>query len=307
MAGAAMVYLIVILIVAPHNAVLLRGWGVPMATDVGLAVGVLNLFHRSVPVTLRTFLLLLAAADDVGSVIALAIFGHQKVHVIYVCFGLLVVVGCGLMLRKLRRFPVVLSIAALFLTWWSFGKAGVDPPLAGICIGLLAPPATKPIPTTLVSLNAMATSFAYLIVLPIFAFANLGVALPLSLSGTKADVGVAGAILLARLVGKPVGVILGILIGQRIERGKFGVPQEGASMQWIAAGVICSMGATVPLLYAQAVFLKSSLYNAAAGALIEATILGGIVGACLLGAQAFGRRSLTHGIGHETPVPPSPQ
>ncbi|MEI6736200.1 MAG: Na+/H+ antiporter NhaA, partial [Actinomycetes bacterium] len=116
-----------------HNTPARSSWGVPMATDVAFALGVLALAGPRIPRELRVFLLTLAVADDIFSVIALALTGPHAPDVAWT----LIAVAAGLAVAKFARFiPTALWVVALILEWLLFTKAGVEPSLAGVVIGL---------------------------------------------------------------------------------------------------------------------------------------------------------------------------
>lgn len=135
--GGMAVPALIFLAVAP-DGVAAGGWGVPMATDIAFAVGLLAVLGSRVPVAARLFLLTLAIVDDVGSVLVIAIFYPTDLSA-----GWLAVAGGALavvvLLRHLRvwAFPayVVLGVVA----WFATDQSGVHATMAGVAMGLLAP------------------------------------------------------------------------------------------------------------------------------------------------------------------------
>ncbi|WP_437515555.1 Na+/H+ antiporter NhaA [Sorangium sp. So ce1099] len=115
-----------------------HGWGVPMATDIAFAVGVLALLGKRVPPALRVLLLALAIIDDIGAIIVIALFYSSGVA----WTGLLIAAGGVLAVLVLQRFGVrrpVLYVAPGAVVWWGMLRAGVHPTIAGVVIGLLTP------------------------------------------------------------------------------------------------------------------------------------------------------------------------
>ncbi|AKF03964.1 Na+/H+ antiporter NhaA [Sandaracinus amylolyticus] len=114
------------------------GWGVPMATDIAFAVGVLTLLGRRVPPALRVLLLTLAIADDVGAVIVIALFYSNGIAL----GGLLLVVLAVLLTLVLQKAGVRrawLYVLPGILAWEGMHSAGVHPTLAGVMLGLMTP------------------------------------------------------------------------------------------------------------------------------------------------------------------------
>ncbi len=115
-----------------------RGWGVPMATDIAFAVGVLALLGRRVPAALRVLLLALAIIDDIGAIIVIAIFYSSGVSI----SGLLLAAGGVALVLVLQRLgvrrPVAYVIPGIIL-WLGCLRAGIHPTIAGVILGLLTP------------------------------------------------------------------------------------------------------------------------------------------------------------------------
>jgi NhaA family Na+:H+ antiporter len=115
-----------------------HGWGIPMATDIAFALGILALFGKRVPIGLKVFLTALAIADDMGAVMVIALFYTEEIR-----WSALVVAGgfllAGLLLRKLRirriEFPVVLIVGF----WIAVFASGIHATVAGILAALLVP------------------------------------------------------------------------------------------------------------------------------------------------------------------------
>ena len=114
------------------------GWGIPVATDIAFALGVLALVGRGVPVQLKVFLLTLAVADDVGGILIIAIFYSESIQVEW----LLGMVGAVAFLLLLKQFGFrhfgIHAIGGVFL-WLTLWEAGVHATLAGVILGLIVP------------------------------------------------------------------------------------------------------------------------------------------------------------------------
>jgi NhaA family Na+:H+ antiporter len=115
-----------------------RGWGVPMATDIAFAVGVLALLGRRVPAALRVLLLAVAIIDDIGAILVIALFYSSGVDVSGLAIAGFGVVFVLLMQRVGLRNPV-LYIAPGIVVWGGMLHAGVHPTIAGVILGLLTP------------------------------------------------------------------------------------------------------------------------------------------------------------------------
>lgn len=114
------------------------GWGIPMATDIAFAVGILTLFSKRVPFTLKIFLLALAIVDDLGAILVIAFFYTEQIH--QVALGMAAV---GIAVITIMKYSGVRQIAMYsvvgFLVWIAILKSGVHATISGVIIGLLTP------------------------------------------------------------------------------------------------------------------------------------------------------------------------
>ena len=270
MVGAAVAYLVTVAATGGGPAAA-RGWGVPMATDVAFTLGAMALLGRRVPPALRVFVLALAVADDVGSVIVLAVISASHVHV-----------RPWVLAAAVVWFAVVRSPAAEYgprggrtssralVEWALLAWGGVEPTLAGAFVGMIVPcaalPATARRPATKASdrapsstdrspsavLERVLNPVSILFILPLFALANTGVDLgtPGLTSGAGGSVVV--GVLVARLVGKMGGITVATAIIVRCRAVK--LPEGDRWSQLAGAAAMCGMGFTVPLLFATSAF-----------------------------------------------------
>jgi NhaA family Na+:H+ antiporter len=138
MAGAAVIYVIAIAILHPHVDAT-RGWGIPMATDVAFVLGAIALLGRRVPMSLRIFVLALAVADDVASVVILAFVGSTRIHLGWLAAAAAALGAVFVLLRRLVHHSWWPYVVAALVTWYLFVRAGIEPTLAGAFVGILIP------------------------------------------------------------------------------------------------------------------------------------------------------------------------
>ena len=256
-----------------HEPALRHGWGIPMATDIAFTLGVLALVGRRVPTALRLFLLALAVADDVLSVLALSVDGTTKVRVIGVLAGAAVAAVAFLTSRHhVTRTSRVLILVALWatLTW-----ANVEPALAGVVAGLLAPYDDDVAPR----LERATNRWSVAVVLPLYALVSCGVEWT-HLHWGGATTTIVVAVVVVRIVGKVLGITAGVALARRIGLP----PPTSISGPVLRAGaVLCAIGFTVPLLFAQALFSTSgATYGAFTVGLLGASVVAAVIGALLL-------------------------
>ena len=206
MAGAGLVYVLIV-----HQGPGAAGWGIPMATDIAFALGALALLGQRFPPGLRLMLLTLAVADDIGSVLVLAIFYSSRTHWPSLLGAAAVVAGMVAYRRRGRpsAWPYLVAGVAL---WVLLATGGVEPALAGVVVGVLIPGAAfslGPDAGRHVE-NAIAPISAY-VVLPLFAVANAGVVIDSSILHHPGATGVFVGIVAARVLGKLGGITLACL------------------------------------------------------------------------------------------------
>jgi NhaA family Na+:H+ antiporter len=260
------------------------GWGVPMATDIALVAAAAGVLGDRVPPRLRTFLVSVAVADDVASIAVLAVVSDRGVTVGTLArAGVLAAAGVACLVLGRRwsegSWPV---LAGLVLLWLALARIGVEPALAGVVAGSMAPtapgvrgraPADR--------LHAMAHPLAMAVVVPVFALANLGVDLRPALLAPPGAAGVFAGVVLARIVGKTGGIAAGGAlerVGQRQATGFDG-------RQLIGGSALCGAGFTVPVLFVALTLASTPALAAAA----RAGLLVGSVGAVLAGACVLRR------------------
>ena len=257
-----------------HNAPARSSWGVPMATDVAFALGVLALAGPRIPRELRIFLLTLAVADDIFSVIALALTGPHAPNAGWTMTAIVT----GLVVAKFARFiPTVLWVVALVIEWLLFTKAGVEPSLAGVVIGLAVPfHGERSVGHRLEMPVMLASTW---LALPLFAFVATGVTWSAIEWNTKGwQFGL--FLILARGVGKVVGIV-GVVILTR--RAGVGPDPLLTNSMFVGLALLCAVGFTVPLLFASNVLgVPSSLYLMATLSLLVASLICAIVGVLIL-------------------------
>ncbi|MBT4763014.1 MAG: Na+/H+ antiporter NhaA [Bdellovibrionaceae bacterium] len=115
-----------------------HGWGIPMATDIAFAVGILTLFSRKVPFALKIFLLALAIVDDLGAVLVIAFFYTDEIARNALGFA---AIGFGvislLKFSGIRKFLVYIILGIVI--WFAVLKSGIHATIAGVILGLLTP------------------------------------------------------------------------------------------------------------------------------------------------------------------------
>jgi len=281
----AAIYLLVAGRVAP------TGWGIPMATDIALALAALAVFGRSLPSGARAMLLGIAVIDDIGAIIVIAMFYSDGLNAAWLCVAAAAMGSAVVMARRGTQSIVgVAPVGALL--WLALHEAGVHATLAGVSMGLLAPTTSRrrttmvdsedrDRPSALGSVSVVEWLLHHLhpwsayAVLPVFALANAGVPLGRDDLASAAGSSVTWAVAMGLAVGKPLGVVLGAWLAIRL-----GVTRLPDGVGWrgmLAVGGAAGIGFTVALFVSDLAFDAEQWRRDATVGILSASLLSAIV------------------------------
>jgi NhaA family Na+:H+ antiporter len=282
MALPALIYLAIAGGVAPG------GWGVPVATDIALAVGLLAMLGTSVAASLRSFLLALAVIDDIGAILIIAFVYSTGIKFSWLAAAALCVGVITLLKRSGVESMLVYSIFALTL-WFSFYKTGVHPTLAGVIIGLMTPNIlhrsnkVEDVEDGSVSiiewLEHKFHPVSTFLVIPIFAFANTGVVITSeSVKGALQSL-IAWGIFFGLVVGKPLGVLIASIAAKRSKLADF--PEGATNSSILATGSAAGIGFTIAIFIADLAFDDAQTQDIAVLAVIVASVVSALLSIAL--------------------------
>ena len=295
-----------------HSGIGAHGWGIPMATDIGFALGVLALLGKRIPSSLRVFMLALAIVDDVGAILVIAFFYTPQISLpaLAVAGGLLVLLIAG----AIRRVPISVFVVVGFFFWAAVLSSGVHATIAGVILGLIAPIKPKLRPEDLAgnaeplleefrsqisaqdksSAEATLTQLDQLfrdtdsigerlergihpwvsfLVLPLFALASAGV----TLSTGQLKLTISSPIALGIFVGLIVGKMVGITAFSFLAvKSKIAGMADGLTWEGIVGvGILAGLGFTVSLFISGLSFEDENIVSTAKVAVLAASLLTG--------------------------------
>lgn len=272
----------------------LRGWAIPTATDIAFALGVLSLFGKRVPASLKIFLAALAIIDDLGAVIVIALFYTADLNLMALS-GAAIVVGNLIIFNRMgvsALWPYLVLGAVL---WVLVFLSGVHATLAGVVLALTIP--LKLMPGTPEATHAesplhklehhLHKPVAFAIV-PIFGFANAGVSfagVSMSVITEPLTLGVAAGLLLGKLVGV-LGTVA-VLVNLKLAE----LPAEASWGQMAGVALLCGIGFTMSLFIGMLAFNDPNVRDHVKIGILLGSLTSGLIGAVLL--TAFARRSET--------------
>jgi Na+:H+ antiporter, NhaA family len=282
MAVPALIYLAIAGGIAPG------GWGVPVATDIALAVGLLAMIGPSVPASLRSFLLALAVIDDIGAILVIAFVYSTGINFSWLAAAALSI-GLIAALKKVGVESVLIYSLFAFTLWFSLYKTGVHPTLAGVILGLMTPNILRP-GTEIEDMDDGSVSViewlehkfhpvSTFLVVPIFAFANTGVVITSeSIKGASQSL-IAWGIFFGLVVGKPLGILLAAVAAKRLKVADF--PEGANNSSILATGSAAGIGFTVAIFIANLAFDDSQTQDIAVLAVIVASVASALLSIAL--------------------------
>lgn len=274
MAVPALIYLAIAGGVAPG------GWGVPVATDIALAVGLLTMIGPSVAASLRSFLLALAVIDDIGAILIIAFVYSTGIKFSWLAAAALCIAIIAVLKKAGVESTLIYSLFA-FTLWFCLYKTGVHPTLAGVILGLMTPniirkrAKVEDIDDGSVSViewlehkfHPLSTFF----VVPVFAFANTGVVITAeSIKGASQSV-IAWGIFFGLVIGKPLGVLIASIAARRSKLADF--PEGATNSSILATGSAAGIGFTVAIFIANLAFNDAQTQDIAVLAVIVASVV----------------------------------
>lgn len=260
-----------------------RGWGVPVATDIALAVGLLGMVGSSAVASLRSFLLALAVIDDIGAILIIAFVYSSGVVISWVLAGVLAIVAV-LILQKLKVKKIIFYVICGMLLWFSLYKSEVHPTLAGVIMGILTPNIEKENSDLFDESDGAVSIIEWIegrlhpwssfVIVPIFAFANTGVVISQDSITAALDSPVAWGIFMGLVVGKPLGIFATIYLSKRINIGE--IPEGANPRSIFATGSAAGIGFTVAIFIANLAFADPEVQDLAVVSIISASIISGL-------------------------------
>lgn len=249
------------------------GWGIPMATDIAFALGIMTMAARSAPPGLIVFLTALAIVDDLGAIVVIALFYSTELAWFALFAGLAALAGAFLLKRmKIRFFPAYLVLG--LIAWYFFLKAGIHPTIAGVILGFSIP-AEKSCKTSMLHRweKRLHPWSAYLI-MPIFALSNAGV--EISLASLDFSSPLPWGILAGLFLGKPVGIFGSVYLLHKL--GNIDIPGKASPRELAATGMLGGIGFTMSIFIASIAFTDPALLNLAKFSILLASTISAAAG-----------------------------
>lgn len=274
-----------------------QGWAVPTATDIAFAVAVLSVVGRSLPTSLRAFLLTLAVVDDLLGIIVIATVYTESLHLIWLFASLVVVALFGVLVRTrfARTGPGSVALIVLGVTAWALMHAsGVHATIAGVALGMTAPALARAGERTSMAerLEHRWRPVSAGLAVPVFALFAAGVTLDSEVIGDALTDPVAQGVALGLVLGKPLGILAATWLVATFTQAQ--LAEDLAWRDVAAVGALAGMGFTVSLLIGALAFGEGSPHDQhLTVSILVASLVAAVVGGAALAARDRHHRALT--------------
>lgn len=258
------------------------GFGIPMATDIAFALGILSLAGKAIPVSLKIFLTALAIIDDLGAITIIAIFYTKNLQVVY----LLAAIGVFLILL-LAGFRKIYSLAFYIIggiiMWYFMLKSGVHATIAGVLLAFAIPFHKVDSKNPSYKLQHILHYPVAFLILPLFALSNTAITFPKNLLQSIITPNSLG-ILFGLVIGKFLGIFCISLLAVRLKLASL-----SADLTWrhvLGISLLGGIGFTMSIFIANLAFTESSVITSSKIAILLASVFSAIAGLVILKRKA---------------------
>lgn len=250
------------------------GFGIPMATDIAFALGILSLVGKKVPVSLKIFLTALAIIDDLGAIMIIAFFYTKSISIYY----LIAAIGIFLILfilSKLKVYWLLLYIIGGIIMWYCMLKSGVHATIAGVLLAFAIPFHSDDAKNPSYKLQSWLHYPVALVIIPIFALANTVIIFPKDIVSVLSSRNSLG-IILGLFIGKFAGIFLLSFIAV-----KTGIAKLAVGIRWrnlMGASLLGGIGFTMSIFITDLAFKDPVMIAASKISVLIASTIAAIVG-----------------------------
>jgi NhaA family Na+:H+ antiporter len=254
------------------------GFGIPMATDIAFALGILSLAGKAVPPALKIFLAALAIIDDLGAILVIALFYTEQLSLVYLLLALGIFAILFLAGKKGFTFLPVYLLAGVVM-WYCMLRSGVHATISGVLLAFAIPFGSGGDRSISARLQHALHPLTAFFIVPVFALANTGIPLSGDLKVTLVSLNSLG-IMTGLIIGKPIGILL--FCKAAISAGWASLPSAVTWKHIAAAGLLAGIGFTMSIFITLLAFSDLQTVVSAKLAILVASTC-----AALLGLLAF--------------------
>jgi len=256
------------------------GWGIPMATDIAFALGILSLLGNKVPTSLKVFLAALAIVDDLMAILVIAIFYSAELHLGYLMYGG-GIFALQIIFNRLGIKNIFFYVIPGIVMWYFIHHSGIHATIAGVLTALTLPTTPDATESPLEKLEHFLTKPVNFLIMPIFAIANTNITFEDGMvEGLAGNLGM--GIVLGLFLGKPIGIFIMSWLAVKLK-----ICQLPVRTNWfhvLGLGFLGGIGFTMSIFIALLSFDDIALQTEAKFAVLIASVLSGVFGYGLLHA-----------------------
>lgn len=254
-----------------------RGWAIPTATDIALAIGVITLVGKRIPSSIRIFLLTLAIADDILAVFVIGLFYSAGVNWLLLLLAAVIATVLYL-LRNSRFMSLPLYLAAGVVLWLVIYQSGIHSSITGAILGLLVPLGMNVRKEISIAerVERSAIPLSTLVVVPLFTFANTGISLGDMSISSGHDIRLVSGVLFGLVLGKVLGITGAAALTVRLGLAK--LPTRATWNHIIGVGMLAGIGFTVSVFVTELAFTDPSQARIAKASIFLASALSALIG-----------------------------
>ena len=252
----------------------IAGVGIPMATDIAFALGILSLLGNRVPLALKVFLTALAVIDDLGAIVVIALFYTKSLSLMYLGLSL-GVFGFLLLLNKWRvKYLSVYLIGGLAM-WYFMLHSGVHATITGVLLAFAIPFSNGDTNSISHRLQLSLHKPVAFLILPLFALANTAIPLQSNIIHSLLEFSSVG-ILAGLIIGKPIGITMFTLIAVALKWCR--LPSQVNVKQLLGAGMLGGIGFTMSIFITNLSFNEAILIDQSKFAILTASAIASLSG-----------------------------
>lgn len=250
------------------------GSGIPMATDIAFALGVLSLLGNKVPTSLKVFLTALAVIDDLGAIIIIAIFYSQTIFWLNlaIAFGIL---GFLFVLNRFKINSIIPYLIGGVIMWYFMLHSGVHATITGVLLAFAIPFGNGDTKSPSYTLEHFLHKPVAFLILPLFALSNTAISISGNIAHTLSENYSLG-IALGLLIGKPLGIFAMSFLAVKI-----GICKLPYDLNWKAifgAGILGGIGFTMSIFITLLAFTDADIINNAKLVILLSSLIAAIIG-----------------------------
>ncbi len=254
------------------------GAGIPMATDIAFAIGILSLLGNRIPIALKIFLTALAVIDDLGAIIVIALFYTSSIAFLNLAFAL-VILGLLFVLNRMKVNNLIPYLIGGVFMWYFMLHSGIHATITGVLLAFVIPFGDGSKTNISYQLQHYLHQPVAFLILPLFAMANTCISIGKNWHSSLVDSSSLG-IIIGLVIGKPLGIVLFSFIA--VSLGICVLPKGVKWKNMIGVGLLGGIGFTMSIFITLLAFTDLAVINNSKIAILVASFIAAILGYFIL-------------------------